>query len=120
MLADKRIIGRVGSYQVAGGVHEVQLRDGSLHRLYMVHHQGLQSSYLRAMTLDGSNVLHVFDVRKLARSLAEDIATAPARDALGLITFTLRGAFPTADAFRSSVRQLAEVSSAPVPELAAA
>jgi hypothetical protein len=120
MLTDKKIIGRVGSYQLAGAVHEVQLRDGSLHRLNVVHENGLPSTYLRGLPSGQGNAVSIFDVRKLAPPLAEDLPKAPARDVPGTITYELRGRYPTAAAFRTAIADNHLVCGAPVPELAAA
>lgn len=120
MLTERRIIGRVGKYQIAGAVREVQLRDGSIIRLQVVHENGLQSPFIHAVHMGTGNSLYVFDARKFAMNLSADMPSTHARDVPGLITFSMRAVFPNAEAFRRAIAGEHLVCGAPAPELEAA
>lgn len=103
----------VGRYPL-GNAHQVELRDGSQHRLIQLQHAGAPSPYLRALAQPGSKRLQVFDLRRLARSLAADIPPSPARDLPGLVMYTLRAIYPNAMALQRAVAEVCELSAEPV------
>lgn len=98
----------IGRYRL-GAIHLVHLRDGSVQQLVQLHERGTPSPYLRALAMPGSDRLQVFDVRRIARSLAEDLPAAPARDVAGLVLFTLRSKYPTGAALRAAVAEVCEL-----------
>lgn len=103
----------IGRYRL-GVIHPVNLRDGSTHRLVQLHDGGTPSPHLRALVVPGSKRLQVFDVRRLARTLAAELPAAPARDVPGLVLFTLRGIYPTAAALQRAVAEHCELQAVPV------
>jgi len=112
-LIDARIIGRIGPYTVALGMHEVQLRDGSLHRLHRIQRQGGGvDTFLRAVRLY-DNTFSVFDVCKLAPSLAIEIPQAIDRDVPGTIGLTFRATFATSYELRRAVSHAAALTGDP-------
>lgn len=97
-----------------GSIHEVPLRDGTVQRLVQLHERGTPSPHLRALALPGHTRLQVFDVRRLARTLAAELPAAPARDVPGLVHYTLRGIYPTASALHQAVAEVCELAAVPV------
>lgn len=120
MHSDKRIIGRVGPFLVHGNVQEVQLRDGSRHRLQTVSRNGLPDQFMRALPDDDGRQVSVFDVRKLVKDLAAELPAAPERDKPGLIWLSFRARFADKVAFRQAVADAYEVLATPVPDEIAA
>jgi hypothetical protein len=120
MLADKRIVGQVGNFAVESVVHEVQLHDGAILRLQCVSRRALSKrrlpniggvlipdQYLRALPIGGRRV-RIFDVRHMARQLAEDLPSSPERDKPGLIAHHLRCAYRDKAAFVRAVGKCCE------------
>lgn len=103
----------LGRYRL-GSIHEVPLRDGTVQRLVQLHESGTPSPHLRALALPNARRLQVFDVRRIARTLAADLPAAPARDVPGLVHFTLRAAYPTATALHQAVAAVCELQGEPV------
>jgi hypothetical protein len=120
MLADKRIIGRVGNFFVHGTVHEVQLQDGTLHRLQPVSKSGIPNHYLRALQVGNGRHVCIFDLRKFVPALGAEIPAAPERDKPGLVAMSLRARFDSAIAFRAAIGEEFEVVAEPEEELEAA
>lgn len=96
-LADARILGTIGRCAVEAAMHEVDLRDHSLHVFRFVRDPSVKqrSAFLRALTLP-HGCTYIVDVRRLAPCLAQEIPTMLDRDRPGLIKQTLRPIFKTA------------------------
>lgn len=84
--------------------YEVMFRDGTHVTLHPVFEAGAPVLFLRALRLP-KNVTIVFDVRQLVRQLGEDLCMAAPRDVPGLVYYSLRHAFATAELM---VRQVCE------------
>ena len=109
-LADTRIIGTLGRrFAVEAAMHEVDLRDGSIHALHFVRDASdpwERSRYLRALTFQHGETA-IFDLRNLAKTLGVDLPGYTERDRAGLIKYTLRPLYGTRaellDAIRAKV-----------------
>ena len=106
-LADLSIIGNLGlprdRYGIRTSMHEVQLRDGSLHRLHAVLDLGIPHQYLRALRMSDGLSYCVFDLRHLSRQLGADLCTCAARDMPGIVNFTLRSLFASGHDLRTRI-----------------
>lgn len=74
---------------------EVEFSDGS--RLWLLRvekHQGVPELFLRELSLPAGGV--VIDLRKLVPELERDLPVANSRDVPGIVHFSLRGRFHTA------------------------
>jgi hypothetical protein len=119
-LADLSIIGTLRSetrhaYGIRTAMHEVALRDGSLHRLHGVVDAGIPSQYLRALQLSDHQSYVVFDLRWLSRPLGEELKSCAARDMPGIVTHTLRTLYPTGNALRTRIVAYSHVLGIPSP-----
>lgn len=112
-LTDSSIIHREGDREVLAQRHEVMWPDGTAVNLHPVRVAGVPDTYLRALQLDAQCWV-IFDLRRVARQLGEDIARSPARDAIGLVFYTLRQAYPSAGYFRQAVLVRADQAVRPV------
>lgn len=112
-LADARIIGALGPYTVEAAHHELDLRDGSLHRLHHVRRAGLRSQTLRALQLDDKRTYSVFDLTALAPELRAHLPETFTRDVPGLVKYTLRGRYPQGLAMRRAIAEVVEVCGLP-------
>ena len=74
---------------------EIMLTDGTAVTLHPVFQHSEPCRYHRAVKLPTRTV--VVDVRHLVRQLGEDLAAAAARDVPGILFFTLRHHFTTAE-----------------------
>jgi hypothetical protein len=113
MHADKRIIGQLGPFLVHGTVHEVQLRDGTLHRLQAISRAGIPDQFMRALQVGNGRHVCIFDLRKLVHALDADLRVAHDRDKPGIVAMSLRLGFDSATAFRAAVGEHFEVVGEP-------
>lgn len=113
ILNDARVIGTLGPYGVRAGMHEVHLRDDSLHRLHLVQHKGERSMHLCALQLADGQTYSVFDLRDLAPGLHAEIPTYLERDVPGLVKYTLRGLYPTGQLLRAAIAAQCSVTGIP-------
>ena len=108
--ADLSIIGLVGlpadRYGIRTVVHELALRDGSVHRLRLVLDVGLPATYLRALQLEDRSWL-VFDLRRICRQIGPDLCQCATRDVPGVVMYSLRAVVPDRAAFAAAVRAAA-------------
>ncbi len=96
---DRTIIQRHDAYAVQAQRCEVMWRDGSSVILHPVQAAaGAEAPRLRAMR-GGDGGWFVFDVTRLAPSLADDLRELPPRDHQGAVFYTLRTQFRTAAEF---------------------
>lgn len=104
--SDARIIGTLHGFTVEQAKHEVDLHDGSINAFHFVidpRDPEPRSRWLRALALpDGTTA--IFDLRRIARSLATDLPGYTFRDQPGLIKYTLRPLYATAAALHAAVR----------------
>jgi energy-converting hydrogenase Eha subunit G len=124
-LADLSILGTLHSetrhaYGIRTSMHEVYLRDGSLHRFHGVLDLGFPSQYLRALQLSDHVSYCVFDLRHLSRSLGADLCTCATRDMPGLVNYTLRELFATGHDLRTRIVAYSHVLGIPTPAQAPA
>jgi len=112
--------GSLGRFHIDAGVHDVLLRDGSAHRLHEVRtHGGVDDRFLRALELPHGAV-RVFDLRRIAPSLAADLPHAWERDRPYLVAYTLRQCFPSGAALTAAVHAVYLMSGVPMLEAATA
>ena len=83
------------SMEVASQRYEIMFRDGSTIGLHQVWSHGAPVRLLRALRTDST--LIVFDLSDVMRELAHDLAVANPRDIPGLVFYSLRTKFSTAD-----------------------
>ena len=79
----------------------VLFRDGSSISLHRVIKTGAPDTLMRATPVAGG--LLAFSLATISRQLAHDVAMSPARDVAGLIFYSLRQSFPSAEAFQAHV-----------------
>ena len=115
LLADARILGTLGRYGIEAGMHEVDLKDGSLHRLHFVREGSARSPYLRALQAEGGT-FYVFDLRDIAPALGGDISGYLERDVPGLVKYTLRPRFATGPELRTAIHFASQVNGLPAPQ----
>ncbi len=86
---------------------EVMWRDGSSLGLHRVHDVALDGSLrpaaLFTRALPGGDWWHVFDLRAVAPTLADELPRCPERDVQGLLFYTLRLQHRNATEFRHAV-----------------
>lgn len=100
MLTDTQIIQRAAGYEVMASHQVVDLPDGSSMKLHHVQFCGHVDRFLRGFEADPDHWL-VVDVRSLLhRGFEGEVKCAPARDADGLLHFTLRASFPSSESVR--------------------
>ncbi len=80
---------------VAAQRFEILFRDGTDVGLHMVWKNGTPVPHLRALPYGESLV--VFDLNTISQQLVRELAYTPARDVPGLVFYTLRQLFTTAD-----------------------
>lgn len=110
----KRLSGSLGMYEVTGPVHELPLRDGSVHRLHEVAVRGAPDKFLRAIEMPGGGV-RVFDLRRIAPTLGADLPPAPERDRGYIVQYTLRQCFHAGAALAAAVHAVYVASGVPAP-----
>lgn len=98
MLPDTRIITRHSAFTVLGEAQTVVFRDSTAAQLHRVQRDLVDSTYLRALCLDGTTWC-VFDLRHIHRDFQQDFPTLLARDHGGVVLYTLRREFPSAASF---------------------
>lgn len=113
-LTDTTIIHRHGRYGVLSHRHEVLFADGSKVDLHNVQDDGYASMFLRALVDPHVGVL-VFDLRQVCKSFDEDLRSLPARDAHGVVFYTLRQHFKNALDFHRRVGQCYFAAWMPAP-----
>jgi hypothetical protein len=101
MLIDHKIIVRDGAREVISQQHELHWPDGSMQVIHPVWAHDMPEPFLRALPI-GSGSFVIFDVTKLAPELDADMRSAPPRDQVGLVFFSMRRHFASADAFRAA------------------
>ncbi len=116
--APPRALGTVGPaarYTVEQNMHEVQLKDGSLHRFHFVRAAGTRDQWLRAVRLSDAATFAVIDLRKLSHALAAELPGYVERDVPGLVKYTLRPLFPDAAHLLANVVHHAQALGRPEP-----
>jgi hypothetical protein len=105
MHLDDTIIARHGQYSVLAHHVELAWPDCSTLRLHAMHLAGYPDRFhwatlhVQRRITNGQADLRrwlVVDTRTLARTIADDVRAAPARDHQGIVTVTLRLQFPCA------------------------
>lgn len=92
MLPDTRIIHRQGDIEVVAQVHEVPLADASINITHPIKVEGIDSTFYRAFDI-GNGCFAIVDLRKLSRTLGEEMLSTAVRDIPGLVLYTLRSHF---------------------------
>jgi len=103
MLTDHTVIHRRGRFEVLGQRYEVQFKCGVACWLHLVHENGADSMFLRALVDPAARRVQVFDLRHIAPVLDPEIRQTQARDVAGLVFFTLRAVYASCKGFRISV-----------------
>jgi hypothetical protein len=100
-LQDNRAIQVHGAFTVHAQRFEVMFRDGSTVVLHPVS-RATPDAFLRALQLEGLRWL-LFDLRHLVPTIEADLFRLDLRDHPGAVFYTLRQAYPNAQAFISAV-----------------
>lgn len=103
MLIDSTPLHNIGDYTVLAERYAVTFRDDQTVGLHPVNQAGRTAMFLRCLIDDAQLHAIVFDLRDISHTLASAIQQAPARDASGLVLFSLRARFPTRAGFFSAV-----------------
>lgn len=99
------LIGTIGRYAVEAALHEVELADHSRHAFHHVRDPGEpapRSMFLRALRLP-DDCTYIVDLRHLAPGLRLEFPGHFERDRPGLVTYSLRGRYPSAGALQRAV-----------------
>jgi hypothetical protein len=97
MLPDTNIISTpLGRHTVQGQRFEIMFPDGSTLGLHPVLHDGTPQMFLRALR-HGPAMLIVFDLRDVCKALDAEIRKTATRDVPGLVFYTLRAVYDTAN-----------------------
>lgn len=102
MLLDTRIIQRQGAYAVIAQRHEVMWPNGSAVHLHQVDEGRDGAMFLRALQMPGG-LWCVFDLRRVAPALGDDLLRLHRSDAVGCVFYTLRHGYDSAEHFLSAV-----------------
>lgn len=86
---------------VSAQAHQILFRDNTSVGLHRVFRCGAPLTLMRALPYAGGFL--VFDLGDVNRSLTEDLPGAPARDVSGIVFYTLRCQFASADALKACV-----------------
>lgn len=115
---DNRIIQAHGRHQVHAQRCEVMFRDGTSVGLHPVSLDGEPQMFLRAVQTEGLQWA-VFDVRHFGHEVEADIKRLQPRDSHGVVFYTLRLRYRTADVFLQQARHsaLATWWACPAPAL---
>jgi hypothetical protein len=99
---------RPGAYQVLADAQTVQFPCGQSVRLHPVRCSGVPVLRLRALHRPNQPgpVLQLLCLDRMARGLDAELRAAPERDRAGLVLYTLRQAWPTAQAFVAAAARL--------------
>lgn len=84
-----------GHLVIERGLHELELKDRSVHRFHYVSARGHRAEWLRAMRLSDSAQYGVFDLRHIEPALSTELRGNLERDIPGVIMFVARRAFST-------------------------
>lgn len=102
MLTDTEIIQREAGYEVLKSHQVVIFTNGSTLDLHHVQFCGYPDTFLRAIEADPDHWV-VVDMRSLThRSFEGEVKCAPARDADGLVLYTLRACYRDAESLRAA------------------
>ena len=112
-LQDNRVIQTHGDYTVLAQRFEVMFHDGSTVGLHPVVLAGETQMFLRAVQTQGL-MWSIFDVRAFGREVEDDIKRGGARDAPGVVFFTLRQRFINANAFLAAAAEHARYAWWPI------
>lgn len=113
-LTDTTIIHRHGRYGVLSQRYEVLFADGSAVELHEVQEDGYPRMFLRALVSPDIGVC-LFDLRQLCKEFDEDLRSLPARDAHGVVFYTLRSHFKTGTDFHRRVGACQFLNWSPAP-----
>ena len=103
MLTDTKIIHRAGPFEVQAQRHEVMWPDGTALALHPVQQHGCGSLMHRAIKLpDGTFV--IVDLERTLPPLGAELRRSPARDVPGVVFYTLRQSFSTAQEFQAQAK----------------
>jgi hypothetical protein len=83
---------------------EIMFHDGSAVMTHQVHIAGTPVAFLRAAQIAPGGEWIVFDLRHMAKSLANTLHGLDDRQAAGVIFQMLHMTYPSLDAFRETVR----------------
>jgi len=86
---------------VSAQAHQILFRNETSIGLHRVFRCGTPLTLLRALPFAGGFL--VFDLSDVSRQLGQDLPGAPARDVSGLVFYSLRCQFPSADDFKACV-----------------
>lgn len=102
---------QVGRYQITSQRRQIHFKDGSDVWLHGVVTDGRTDRFHRAL-LDHAGKFEVVDLRTVAPSLAEDVIAARPSDVQGIVYFTLRHRYASAELFTAELtkRRLQEVA----------
>lgn len=97
-LEDTRVMHTHQGWQVLAQRYEVMWRDGSAVHLHPVLRAGVRDTFVRAFLHQGTRWV-LTDLRHHGAELEADVLRLQPRDTPGVIFYTLRQAYPTAQAF---------------------
>lgn len=101
--ASLTVLAAAGRLAITPQRYEIMFKDGTSIGLHRVYQGGTPVTLLRALRYGDS--LIVFDLSQLCRELASELPQAAARDVHGLIFYTLRSRFSSADAVIAKILQ---------------
>lgn len=105
-LTDQLPLGSVGRgrYVIQRGLHEFDLKDGSVHRFHFVGIDGVRDRWLRAIKPDENDAAWVvFDLRKISPAIAVELPGYTERDVPGAIKYLLRMVWPNGRGLRRCI-----------------
>jgi hypothetical protein len=103
-MTDTRIIQHHAGLDVHAQRYEVMFKDGSAIGMHPVSALGVPQLYLRATQQEGLWWL-VVDLHHLCPALEGEAKRLPGRDMVGLVFYSLRQEFPTANAFTTALER---------------
>lgn len=104
-------------FTVGAQRQEVMLKDGTAITLHPVFNRGAPCAHHRALYLHKGAMLLV-DLRRLVPQIGEDICLAAPRDVPGIVFYTLRHHFTTAELLLRAANACGSVLSTPQAEAA--
>lgn len=96
-LEDTRVLHTHHGWQVLAQQYEVMWRDGSAVQLHPVLLQGVPATFVRAFVHEARWVLT--DLRHHSPEIQADVLRVQPRDTPGIVYYTLRHGYPSAQAF---------------------
>lgn len=93
------------TFQVLPQRHEIMFRDGSAIGVHPVIGAGVPMLFMRALRTDASWL--VFDLRRLVPAIEPDLHLSVGRDQPGVVFYSLRLAYPGAEACVAAIRHAA-------------